>query len=200
MEYGYARVSARGQNLSRQLDAFRQVGLREEAIYADKASGRDFERPAYRRLMRRVRAGDVIYVKSIDRLGRDYEEVIEEWRRITRDRLAHIVVLDIPILDTRTEVAGVTGVFLTDIVLQVLSYVAQVEHENICQRQAEGIASARARGVRFGRPRIERPEAYGETKARYLTGEITRKEAAARLGVSASTFDNWLRRDAGAEC
>lgn len=194
-EYGYARVSAQDQNLARQLDAFTKEGLAEKSVYADKASGRDFDRPAYKRLLRRLKPGDVVYVKSIDRLGRNYEEIIEEWRRITKQKEAHIVVLDMPILDTRNEVAGITGVFLTDVVLQVLSYVAQIERESIHQRQAEGIAAAKARGIRFGRPRIERPEIYPQTKRAYLDGNITRKEAAQRLKVSTSTFDNWLKQD-----
>ncbi len=194
-EYGYARVSAQDQNLARQLDAFDKEGIVGKSVYTDKASGKDFERPAYKRLLRRLKPGDVVYVKSIDRLGRNYEEIIEEWRRITKQKGAHIVVLDMPILDTRTEVAGITGVFLTDVVLQVLSYVAQVERESIHQRQAEGIAAAKARGIRFGRPCIERPGIYSKTKRAYLDGNITRKEAAQRLKVSASTFDNWLKQD-----
>ncbi len=195
MEYGYARVSAQDQNLARQLDALAGLGLDKRQIYADKATGANFERPAYKRLVRRLRPGDVVYVKSIDRLGRNYEEIIDEWRRITREKHAHIVVLDMPLLDTREDRGGITGVLITDIVLQLLSYVAQVERENIHQRQAEGIAAAKARGVRFGRPRIERPGTYGKTKRAYLSGAITRKEAAARLKVSPSTFDSWLKQD-----
>lgn len=195
MEYGYARVSAKDQSLSRQLDAFATLGLNNKVIYTDKASGKDFQRPAYKKLMRKLKPNDVVYIKSIDRLGRNYEEIIDEWRCITRDKHAHLVVLDMPILDTRTEVAGITGVFLTDVVLQVLSYVAQVERENIHQRQAEGIASAKARGIRFGRPRIERPNFYNRTKEAYQSGLITRKEAATRLKVSVTTFDNWLKQD-----
>lgn len=195
MQYGYARVSAKDQNLSRQLDAFKNMGLASKDIYADKASGKNFKRPAYKRLVRSLKSGDVVYIKSIDRLGRNYEEIIDEWRHITRDKKAHIVVLDMPILDTRSEIAGITGVFLTDVVLQVLSYVAQIERENIHQRQAEGIAAAKVRGVKFGRPPIHRPDIYDQIKDAYLHGLITRKEAAARLKVSASTFDNWLRQD-----
>lgn len=195
MQYGYARVSAKDQNLSRQLDAFKNAGLASKDIYADKASGKNFKRPAYKRLVRRLKTGNVVYIKSIDRLGRNYEEIIEEWRHITRDKKAHIVVLDMPILNTRSEIAGITGVFLTDVVLQVLSYVAQIERENIHQRQAEGIAAAKVRGVKFGRSPIHRPDIYDEIKGAYLDGLITRKQAAARLKVSASTFDNWLRQD-----
>lgn len=193
--YGYARVSSRDQNLDRQLDALEGFGVAPQAIYADKASGKDFERPEYRRLMETLAAGDVLVVKSIDRLGRDYEEILTQWRTITKGRGAAIVVLDMPLLDTRTERHGVTGVLIADIVLQLLSYVAQVERENIRQRQAEGIAAARARGVRFGRPPKQRPAAYKDTKESYLCGAITRQNAAARLGVCPSTFDRWLKED-----
>ena len=177
------------------MDALAEVGLRGRSVFADKASGKDFNRPAYKRLVRRLKPGDIVYVKAIDRLGWDYDEIIEEWRYITRGRHAHIVVLDMLLLDTRVDRGSITGVFLTDVVLQLLSYVAQVERENIRKRQAEGIASAKARGVRFGRPRIERPADYDEVKASFLAGRLMRKDAAAHLGVSAATFDNRLRQD-----
>ncbi|WP_165252552.1 recombinase family protein [Adlercreutzia sp. ZJ304] len=193
--YGYARVSAKDQNLARQFDAFAKVGLDKNKIYADKASGKDFERPEYKRLLRKLKEKDVLYVKSIDRLGRNYEEILSEWRHITKEKGADIVVLDMPLLDTRRSMGGLTGVLITDIVLQLLSYVAQLERENTHKRQAEGIAAAKARGVRFGRPKIERPEIYGKIKQVYIAGNITRKEAAARLKVSPSTFDLWLRQD-----
>lgn len=193
--YGYARVSARDQNLDRQLDALLQSGVEPKRIYKDKASGKDFDRPAYKRLMKRLKAGDVLVVKSIDRLGRNYEEILEEWRRITKEKRASVVVIDMPLLDTRECKTGITGVFISDLVLQLLSYVAQVERENIKQRQAEGIASAKARGVRFGRPPIQRPKSFDETKKLYLGGVITRKEAAARLKVCVSTFDKWMKDD-----
>lgn len=164
-------------------------------IFTDKASGKDFNRPSYRRLMRRLKPGDVIFVKSIDRLGRNYQEIIEEWRSITQKKGAHIVVLDMPLLDTRNDKGEITSVFITDVVLQLLSYVAQVERESIKQRQAEGIASAKARGVRFGRPKIERPGIYLKTKRAYESGAITRKEAADRLKISITTFDTWMKED-----
>lgn len=195
MEYGYARVSAKDQNLARQIDAFKDLHLEKKHLFADKASGKNFDRPEYRRLLRRLKPGDVVFVKSIDRLGRNYEEIINEWRCITRTKLAHIVVLDMPLLDTREDKGGITGVLITDIVLQLLSYVAQIEHENIHRRQAEGIAAAKARGIRFGRPKIERPGIYVAIKTAYTSGNLTRKEAASRLKVSASTFDNWLKQD-----
>lgn len=194
--YGYARVSTREQHLDRQMDALAEWGVLPRAIYADKASGKDFDRPAYRRLVRRLAPGDVLVIKSIDRLGRNYEEILEEWRAITRERGAAIVVLDMPLLDTRREHDGITGVLIADIMLQLLSYVAQVERENIRQRQAEGIAAAHARGVRFGRPRKSRPPMYADVRSKYLAKSITRKAAAVALQVSVSTFDRWIKEDA----
>lgn len=142
-----------------------------------------------------LKAGDVLVVKSIDRFGRSYEEIIEQWRDITKDIRADVVVLDMPLLDTREDRGGVTGALISDIVLQLLSYVAQVERESIHQRQREGIDAAKARGVRFGRPRKRRPGIYKSTRESYLAGHITRSEAASRLKVSISTFDKWLRED-----
>lgn len=193
--YGYARVSSRDQNLDRQLDALAGFVVEPQAIFADKASGKDFERPAWRDLMGVLGAGDVLVVKSIDRLGRSYDDIIEQWRRITRGCGAAIVVLDMPLLDTRVRRDGLTGEFIADIVLQLLSYVAQVERENIRQRQAEGIAAAQARGVRFGRPRKPRPSTYPRVKELYLQGDITRREAALRLEACPSTFDRWIKDD-----
>lgn len=193
--YGYARVSSREQNLDRQLDALRAFGVEDGAVYADKASGKDFERPAWHRLMGALRPGDVLAVKSIDRLGRDYAEILDVWRDVTKVRGVFVVVLDMPVLDTREERDGITGVLIADIVLQLLSYVAQIERENIRQRQAEGIAAAKARGVSFGRPRKKRPANYGETREAYWGGRITRKEAAARCRVSETTFARWARED-----
>lgn len=195
MDYGYARVSAKDQSLARQLDALQELGLNDNVIFADKASGKDFNRPSYQRLMRKLKPGDVVFVKSIDRLGRNYQEIIEEWRSITQQKGAHIVVLDMPLLDTRNDKGELTSVFITDVVLQLLSYVAQMERDNIKQRQAEGIASAKARGVRFGRPKIERPGIYEKTKHAYEKGSITRREAADRLKVSVTTFDTWMKED-----
>lgn len=193
--YGYARVSTREQNLDRQMDALREFGVAREDIFADKASGKDFERPQWIAMKEALREGDVLVVKSIDRFGRSYEEIIEQWRDITKDIRADVVVLDMPLLDTREDRGGVTGALISDIVLQLLSYVAQVERESIHQRQREGIEAARARGVRFGRPRKRRPGTYKSTRESYLAGHITRSEAASRLKVSISTFDKWLRED-----
>ena len=196
--FGYARVSSADQNLDRQLDALARFPVQKNRIFADKASGKDFKRPQYRRLLRCLREGDVLVIKSIDRLGRNYREVLDEWRRITVDKQVAVVVLDMPLLDTREQPDGITGTFMADLVLQILSYVAQLERENIKQRQAEGIASARQRGVRFGRPMLERPESYLDVLNSYKGGEVTRREAAALLGVSPSTFDRWRRSDVGA--
>lgn len=195
--YGYARVSSREQNLDRQLEALVAFGVPEGNVYADKASGKDFERDAWKALRGRLAAGDVLVVKSIDRLGRDYDEILEQWRWLTKEVGCAVVVLDMPILDTRDDGKNVTGRLISDIVLQLLSYVAQVERESIRQRQAEGIACAKARGVRFGRPKKKRPGAYKAASEKYLAGHLTRKEAADRCHVSVSTFDRWVRDDAG---
>lgn len=194
--YGYARVSSRGQNLARQLDALAAAGVEPGNVFQDKASGRDFERPAWRRLVATLRAGDTLVVGSIDRLGRNYDEILEAWRALTKGVGADVVVLDMPLLDTRVRPGDVTGSFIADLVLQILSYVAQVERESIRRRQAEGIAAAQARGVHCGRPAIPRPAAYARTREDYLGGHLTRAEAARRLCVSATTFDKWLRQDA----
>lgn len=192
--YGYARVSTKDQNLDRQMNALAAFGIDKSRVFADKASGRDFDRHEYRRMLERIEPGDVVVVKSIDRFGRNYDEIIEEWRRITRDAGCAIVVLDMPLLDTRED-RGVTGRLISDIVLQLLSYVAQKEREFIHQRQAEGIAAAQERGVRFGRPPKRRPKAYEAAKRAFLGGTITKKEAAARMRVSPTTFEKWLRED-----
>lgn len=196
--YGYARVSTRDQNLDRQLRALAGFPVERRRVFADKASGKDFDRPAYRRLMARLRPGDVLVIKSIDRLGRDYNEILEQWRALTKRKRVDVVVLDMPLLDTRTTRNGITGVFLADVVLQLLSYVAQIERDNTRQRQAEGIAAAHARGVRFGRPPLERPAHYGRVRQEVLQGALSRNSAARQLGVSASTLCRWLRQDAAA--
>lgn len=194
--YGYARVSSRDQNLSRQLDAFADFGISAKNVYSDKASGKDFDRPAYKRLMAKLRRGDTLVIKSIDRLGRGYDEILAEWHRISKGRGAFIVVLDMPLLDTRERPGDITGALIADIVLQLLSYVAHIERENIRQRQAEGIAAAKARGVSFGRPRKKKPAAWPQVRDACWEGAITRKEASAHLGVSVGTLGRWLKEDA----
>ena len=195
MHYGYARVSTRDQNVDRQLDALWAFPVEDQRIYVDYYTGATFERPRYRQLVRRLREGDLVVVTSIDQLGRNYEEIIEQWRRLTRERLVDIVVLDTPLLDTRARISGegdVTRTFISDLVLQLLSYVAQVERENIRRRQAEGIAAARARGARFGRPRKERPEGAEEVLRAVAAGELSKSEAARRLDVCRMTLNRWL--------
>ena len=170
--YGYVRVSTREQNIDRQLIAMRDFGVEDGNIFLDRQSGKDFERPAYRKLIKKIKPGDTLVIKSIDRLGRNYGEILEQWRVITRERQAAIAVLDMPLLDTRQKERDLTGTLIADIVLQLLSYVAQTEREFIRQRQAEGIAAARARGVRFGRKPMERPAAFDETRDAWRRGEI----------------------------
>lgn len=192
--YGYARVSSADQCLARQLDALQQFPVEPGHIFADKASGKDFNRPAYQRLLRNLKPGDTLVIKSVDRLGRNYQEIIEEWRRITVQLRAAIVVLDMPILDTREnagKLPGVTGTFMADLVLQIMSYVAQIERENIKVRQAEGIRAAQARGIVCGRPKMTLPAEFNEIVSYFENGELTRKEAASLLDVSVSTFYRW---------
>ena len=190
--YGYVRVSSREQNEDRQLDALREMEIAKRNIFIDKQSRKDFERPQYKRLVRKVKREDLIYIKSIDRLGRNYSEIQEQWRFLTKEKGADIVVLDMPLLDTRRG-KDLMGTFLSDIVLQVLSFAAENERTNIRQRQAEGIAAAKARGVRFGRPQINMPEYFGKTVRSWERKEITVEEAVRRCGVSESTFYRRLR-------
>lgn len=192
MEYGYARVSTREQNEERQLIALTGFGIAESAIFVDKQSGKDFKRTQYRQLMRKLKDGDTLVVKSIDRLGRNYEEILEQWRVITKEKRAAIVVLDMPLLDTRQN-RDLTGTLIADIVLQLLSYVAQTEREFIRQRQAEGIAAAKARGVRFGRQPMQRPENFPLVQQRWERGEISARQAAEQLKITHRTFLRWVK-------
>lgn len=189
--YGYVRVSTKEQNEDRQLLALDEFGVEFQSIYMDKLSGKDFNRPQYQKLLRKLRAGDTLVIKSIDRLGRDYEEIQNQWRVITRTRHVNIVVLDMPLLDTRQSSRDLTGTFVADLVLQILSYVAQTERENTRQRQKEGIAAARLRGVRFGRPRKEIPADFEEIKCQYENGNISSRQAARQLGIAQDTFLRW---------
>lgn len=192
MEYGYIRVSTREQNEQRQLIALRAFGIEEERIFMDKQSGKDFARKGYRRLIRKLKNGDTLVIKSIDRLGRNYEEILEQWRIITKEKQTAIVVLDMPLLDTRQS-RDLTGTLIADIVLQLLSYVAQTEREFIRQRQAEGIAAAKRNGVRFGRKPMERPAAFCEIQKQWLDRKISARAAARELGVTHSTFLRWAQ-------
>lgn len=185
--YGYVRVSSKDQNEDRQMIALREVGVPEKNIFVDKQSGKDFNRPKYKRLLKRLRTDDLLYIKSIDRLGRNYEEIQNQWRILTKDKKVDIVVLDMPLLDTRRG-KDLMGTFLSDIVLQVLSFVAENERSNIKQRQAEGIAAAKARGVRFGRPPATLPENFHQVYQQWKSGKITGLEAAKMCGMPMSTF------------
>ena len=185
--YGYVRVSTRDQNETRQLDAMREFGVAEEHIIVEKQSGKDFKRHSYQRLMQSLRPGDVLVVKSIDRLGRNYDEILEQWSVITKKRKAAIVVLDMPLLDTR-QGRDLTGTLIADIVLQLLSYVAQTERENIRQRQAEGIAEAKAKGVRFGPPCHTLPDSFEELRQAWRDRRMTLRAAAEACGIPKSTF------------
>lgn len=187
MVYGYIRVSTREQKEDRQQIAMRQAGVLEQNIYIDKQSGRDFDRPKYKKLLRRLKRDDLLYIKSIDRLGRDYEEVLEQWRFLTKEKNVDIVVLDMPLLDTRRG-RDLMGAFLADIVLQVLSFVAENERSSIRQRQAEGIAAARARGVQFGRDPRPLPANFYEMFSAWKAGACTIEEASAACGLPRSTF------------
>ena len=190
--YGYVRVSTREQNEARQLAAMREFGVADENIVVEKLSGKDFNRPKYQRMVDNLRPGDVLVVKSIDRLGRNYTEILEQWAFITKERTAAIVVLDMPLLDTR-QGRDLTGTLIADIVLQLLSYVAQTERENTRQRQAEGIAEAKARGVRFGRERLALPEDFPVFAGLWLNGGISSRSAAQELGMCYRTFQRRAR-------
>ncbi len=185
--YGYIRVSSRDQNEDRQLIALKEVGVPQKNIYLDKQSGKDFNRPQYKKLLRKLKKDDLLYIKSIDRLGRNYEEILEQWRVLTKEKGIDIVVLDMPLLDTRRG-KDLMGTFLSDIVLQVLSFVAENERTNIRQRQAEGIAAAKAKGIRFGRPPKPLPENFHSCYQRWKQGDITGTAAAKECGMPLSTF------------
>lgn len=191
--YGYMRVSTRDQCEDRQRIALLEFPVHEKNIYMDKLSGKDFNRPQYRNLMRRMRPGDTLVIKSIDRLGRNYEEILEQWRVITKEKHVDIVVLDMPLLDTRQRGKNLIGTFVADLVLQILSYVAQTERDNIRQRQREGIAAAKLRGVQFGRPRKEVPEDFWNLKSSWERGEINSRDAARQIGIAQDTFLRWTR-------
>lgn len=190
--YGYIRVSSQEQNEDRQLIAMAEVGVMRENIYMDKQSGKDFERPQYKRLVKKLREGDILFIKSIDRLGRNYEEILNQWRIITKEKRTDIVVLDMPLLDTRRD-KNLLGTFISDIVLQLLSFVSENERVNIRQRQAEGIAAAKKRGVKFGRPIKEMPEDFEEIIKKWEQKVLSIREITAMYGISESTFYRRLR-------
>lgn len=185
--YGYIRVSTREQNIERQLISLRDAGIADKNIFIDKQSGRNFQRPAYARMMKRIREGDLLIVKSIDRLGRNYQEIMEQWRIITKEKKADIRILDMPLLDT-TKTKDLLGTFISDVILQLLSFVAENERDNIRQRQAEGIAAAKARGVRFGKPMIPMPDNFPELYVRWEVNDISINELARLCNMGRSTM------------
>ncbi len=187
-KYGYVRVSTREQNEARQLDALAPYQIPQKNLFVEKKSGKDFNRPVYRRLTKRLRPGDLLILKSIDRLGRDYDEILEEWRHITKEIGADVLILDMPLLDTRAKGRDLTGTFIADLVLQILSYVAQTERENIRQRQMEGIAAAKRQGVKFGRPALPLPDNFDEIHRAWRGKKLTLKQAARKCGMPEGTF------------
>lgn len=190
--YGYVRVSSHEQNEDRQMIALESAGVSKKNIFLDKQSGKDFNRPGYKKLMKSLHFGDILVIKSIDRLGRNYEEIQQQWRIITKEKGADIFVIDMPLLDTRRD-KNLVGTLISDIVLQLLSFVAENERINIRQRQAEGIAAAKKRGVRFGRPAIEMPDDFEDILKKWRKQEITVKQITQLYGISESTFYRRLR-------
>lgn len=190
--YGYVRVSSQDQNEDRQLIEMERVGIPKNNIYIDKQSGIDFNRPKYKKLIRRLQEGDVLYILSIDRLGRNYEEILNQWRLITKDVKVDVVVIDMPLLDTRRD-KNLLGTFISDMVLQLLSFVAQNERENIKKRQAKGIAAAKARGVKFGRPVKGVSDEFANEVARWNKGELSMEDLLKKYGISQSTFYRRVR-------
>ena len=195
--YGYVRVSSKDQNEARQMNAMAAHQIPQKHIFMDKQSGKDFDRPQYKRLLRKLKKGDLLIVHSIDRLGRNYDEILEQWHIITKEKQADICVLDFPLLDTRSRSGNgdLTGRFISDLVLQTLAYVAQKERESIHQRQAEGIAAAKARNVHFGRRPISRPPEFEELRLQWAKGDISAREAARRLNISHNTFLRWSKEN-----
>jgi len=192
--FAYVRCSAKDQNEARQMIAMEEAGVPSKNIFVEKQSGKDFNRPVYQRLIKKLKPADVIVIKSIDRLGRNYTEIQEQWRLITNVKDADIIVLDMPLLNTTNNEQDLTGKFISGLVLQILSYVAEVERENIHQRQMEGIAAARARGVRFGKEAMPLPDNFEEVRMKYLNKEISCRTAAKMLGVAHSTFLKWMKQ------
>ena len=192
-KYGYIRVSSRDQNIARQVEAMLDIGIRKQDMYVDKQSGKDFDRGEYKRLVKKLKAGDELYVKSIDRLGSDYEEIIEQWRYLTKTKDIDIIVLDLDLLDTRKEINGITSKFIADLTLQILSYVAHIERDNTRKRQAEGIRIAKEKGVKFGRPRAEIPPDFEEVLTLWQENKISKREGARILNTNHTTFSRWIK-------
>lgn len=194
MNYGYARVSTVSQNLDRQIDDLIKLGIKREQIYTDKESGKDFNRSNYKKLCKKLKTGDVLFIKAIDRLGRNYNMVLDEWRYLTKEKGIDIVVIDMPLLDTRIEGKNLVGKFIADVVLQVLSFVAENERETMRQRQAEGIRIAKLKGIKFGRPSVEIPDGFEEIAFKYKNKEISCLEAIQRSGLTRGTFYRKLNK------
>ena len=197
-EYGYVRVSTKKQHEDRQLVALEESGILPRNIYVDKKSGKDFERQKYKKLIRKLKPGDTVFIESIDRLGRNYDEILEQWRKITKEIGADIVVTDMPLLDTRAKEKDLTGRFISDLVLQILCYVAEKERDYNRQRQAEGIAVARTKGVKFGRPPLEKPEQFPALCEAWLRKEVSARAAASELGITHRTFTLWANQASAA--
>ena len=195
--YAYIRVSTREQNEERQVLAMEEFGVAKSHMTIEKQSGKDFERPLYRKLLKKLKPGDTLVLKSIDRLGRNYDEILEQWRFLTKEKKVDIVVLDMPLLDTRNG-HDLTGTLIADIVLQLLSYVAQTEREFIKQRQREGIEAAQARGVHCGRHEKQRPKNYDTVYLQWQRGELSGRQASELLGVAHTTFQRWIKKDRNA--
>jgi DNA invertase Pin-like site-specific DNA recombinase len=194
--YGYVRVSSKDQNEDRQMIAMRDINIPERNIFTDKQSGKDFERPMYKKMLKKLKENDVLYIKSIDRLGRNYEEILEQWRIITKEKKIDIVVIDMPLLDTRRE-KNLLGTFIADLVLQILSYVSETERETTKQRQREGIEAAKLKGVQFGRPSKDYPDNWETLVEKYENGEISAKDAAHECDITASTFYRRVKKMRG---
>lgn len=192
-KYGYIRVSTKEQNPERQLLSLKEYGIEGKNIFLDKMSGSDFKRPQYQKLLRKLKKGDLLVIKSIDRLGRNYEEILKQWRKITKEIGADIQIVDMPLLNTDLMHENLTGIFISDLVLQILAYVAEAERAFICQRQAEGIAAAEARGVKFGRPKTKMPDEFEMYFEMWKNGEISTRQAAKKLQISHSTFHRRCR-------
>nr|WP_303018955.1 recombinase family protein [uncultured Blautia sp.] len=193
-QYAYIRVSTKEQNVDRQILALEPYHISKRDIYCDYQSGKDFERPAYQKLLKKLKEGDLLIVKSIDRLGRNYNDILVQWQYITKEIRADIVVLDMELLDTRQKAGNLTGTLIADLVLQIFAYVAQTEREFISQRQAEGIAAAKRKGKKFGRPEKEMPDDFEEICRRCEQGELSIRQAAEVLGVSPPTFYRKYRK------
>lgn len=194
MNYGYVRVSTREQNIDRQLRALLDIGIDKNNIFIDKASGKNFNRKNFLKLLKLLKKNDVLFLKSLDRLGRNYEEIISVWNLLTKEIEIDIVIMDFPLLDTRNKIDNLTGKFIADIVLQVLSYVAQIERENTLQRQKEGIIEAKKKGIVFGRPELMKPKNFKKVCCLCINNHLSFREAAKQLDIPLSTFYRWYKQ------